>query len=346
VNHEAKGTVLLTGGGGYLGSVLVRDLLDSDYRVRVLDRFFFGLEPLKPVLNHPSLQVEKGDIRYIDPGLLSGVDTVIDLAGLSNDPSSELNPQATRRIHAGAAHVADLAKKHGVKRYVYSSSCSVYGQGQSESLDETSPLNPVSLYAKTKSQAEKQLLALADDSFAVTLLRNGTVFGLSPRMRFDLVVNLMTLTAWKKRRIHVLGGGKQWRPLIHVKDTARAFMLVMESPADLVAGQIFNVGSDEQNYQIIQIASMVAKVIDGVEVEVVPDDPDKRTYNVSFSKIAETLNFRPRVTIPEAVEEIYRALEEGVVDGDDIRTRTVEYYKFLVHADQVLRDIKLKNRIF
>ena len=358
-------TVVVTGGGGYIGSVVTEQLLDAGHRVRVLDRLFFGRQVLAPLEKRDGLTIVKDDIRYVGPEVFDGVDVVMDLAGISNDPSADLAPSITEDINfSGAAHIARLAKEAGVARYIYSSSCSVYGHNGAESayghgngngngngnghdhrLVETSPKAPVSLYAKTKIAAEDALLKMHDDAFSVVLLRNATVYGLSPRMRFDLVINLMTLSAYKTRKLFVLGGGAQWRPLVHVHDVARAFLLAMNSAREKVGGRAFNVGSNEQNFQIYQIAQMVRDVVPHTDLEVVPDDPDKRSYNVSFDRIEKELGFKTEKSPYEGIVEVKQALERGRVQ-ETIRTKTVHYYQYLLEAERVLQDISYKGRIF
>jgi nucleoside-diphosphate-sugar epimerase len=215
-------TVLVAGGAGYIGSVVTELLLDAGHRVRVLDRMFFGRDLLAPLEKREGLSIIKEDIRYAKPVVFDGVDVVIDLAGISNDPAADLTPSITEEINlTGATHIARLAKAAGVSRYIYSSSCSVYGHngngnghanghgnGNGHRLVEDSPKSPVSLYARTKIAAEAELLTLHDDAFTVVLLRNATVYGLSYRMRFDLVINLMTLYAYKSRKLFVMSGGR------------------------------------------------------------------------------------------------------------------------------------------
>ena len=255
-------TVLVTGGAGYIGSVLTDLLMEAGYHVRILDRMFFGRNVIAPLESRNGLVVLKDDVRYVEQASFEGVDVVMDLAGISNDPASDLDPEITEQVnHCGPVRMAKLAKAAGVSRYIFSSSCSIYGQGGSSILDEESPKAPVSLYARTKIQAEEELAPLNDDNFTVTFLRNATVYGLSYRMRFDLVINLMTLYAYKNRRIYVMGGGQQWRPLVHVRDVARAFIAAMEAPREKVGGQAFNVGANDQNFQIHSIAQMVRDVV-------------------------------------------------------------------------------------
>jgi len=341
-------TVLVVGGAGYIGSVVTEMLLDQGHQVRVLDRMFFGRELMSPLEKRAGLSIVKDDTRYACASAFDGVDIVMDLAGISNDPASDLAPRITEEINlSGAVHMAQLAKQAGAQRYLYSSSCSIYGHsnGNGERLTECSPKAPVSLYARTKIAAEEELRKLNDDDFAVVFLRNATVYGLSYRMRFDLVINLMTLYAYKKRRLYVLGGGEQWRPLVHVRDVARAFLLMMEAPADKIAGQAFNVGSNDQNYQIYRIAQMVRDVVPHTDLEVVPDDPDKRSYNVSFDKIENVLGFRVEKTPYEGIVEVKQALEQGRVD-DSIRTKTVHYYRYLLDAEKLLQEVSYNGRVF
>jgi len=341
-------TVLVVGGAGYIGSVITEMLLDQGHQVRVLDRMFFGRELMSPLEKRAGLSIVKDDTRYACASAFDGVDIVMDLAGISNDPASDLAPRITEEINlSGAVHMAQLAKEAGAQRYLYSSSCSIYGHsnGNGERLTECSPKAPVSLYARTKIAAEEELRKLNDDDFAVVFLRNATVYGLSYRMRFDLVINLMTLYAYKKRRLYVLGGGEQWRPLVHVRDVARAFLLMMEAPADKIAGQAFNVGSNDQNYQIYRIAQMVRDVVPHTDLEVVPDDPDKRSYNVSFDKIENVLGFRVEKTPYEGIVEVKQALEQGRVD-DSIRTKTVHYYRYLLDAEKLLQEVSYNGRVF
>ena len=339
-------TVLVTGGAGYIGSVLTEMLMDAGYHVRILDRLFFGRKLIAPLEARNGLQVIRDDVRYVGRAAFEGVDVVMDLAGISNDPASDLDPTITEQVnHCGPVRMAKLAKDAGVSHYIYSSSCSIYGAGGNDILDEESPKSPVSLYARTKISAEEELTKMNDDDFAVTFMRNATVYGLSYRMRFDLVINIMTLYAYKNRRIFVTGGGQQWRPLVHVRDVARAFIAAMEAPRDKVIGQAFNVGSNDQNYQIRAIAQMVRDVVPHTDLEVVPDDPDKRSYNVSFDKIQQVLGFRAEKSPYEGIVEVKQALEQGRVD-DSIRTKTVHYYRYLLDAERVLQEVSYHGKVF
>lgn len=339
-------TILITGGGGYLGCGLTRHLLEQGYAVRVVDRFFFGREILERLPDSERLELVRQDTREIREKDVGEVDAVVDMAGISNDPSCDLDPAITADVNlGGCVRTARLAQEIGVPKYLYASSCSVYGSGGDALVDEGSRLEPVSLYARTKIEAEEFLLAQNDEDFCVTVMRNATAYGLSPRMRFDLAINLMTLHAVRNRRIFVLGGGRQWRPIVHLRDIARAFQIAIEAPEFMVGGEIFNVGSNEQNYQARQIAQMVREVLPHTEISLVPDDPDKRSYRVDFTKIATTLGFQPEVTPVAAIEEIAEALERGDVD-DTVSTRTVDYYRYLLDAQRLLEEVSIDGRVF
>lgn len=336
--------VAVTGAGGYIGTQLVRDLLAQNYEVLAIDRFFFGLEPLNEFKNNKNLQILKKDIRDLNINDLNKVEAVCDLACLSNDPAGEIDPNLTFQINRdGRIHVAKTAKNAGVQKYIISSSCSVYGSAEEQDLIETSKTNPVSVYAKSTLEAELTNLELADSNFSVTALRNATVFGLSNRMRFDLVVNLMTLTAFQKRRIIVMGGGLQWRPLVHLSDVAQAFIRVINSDTKKVNSEIFNVGLD--NYQIKNIAYLVREQLPfEIEIDVAPDDADKRNYSVNFDKIAKQLEFKPKVTVNQGIKEIYEALKNGTVDTGT-KTVTVQWYRNILEAKKLLDTIILNERV-
>jgi nucleoside-diphosphate-sugar epimerase len=256
--------VLVTGGGGYLGSWLVSLLLEAGHRVRVLDRFCFTADSLKEFADHPSLEIIRGDIRRLQecPDLFMGVEAVVHLAGLANDPSCDLDSDMTQDVNVDASvELANRAVQSGVSRFVLASSCSVYGQGVHEFLDETSPTNPVSAYAQSKLDAEEAIFAMQSATFIPVAARMATLFGWSRRMRYDLAVNQMTATAVSSNVIKVMGGGNQWRPFVHVKDAARAFVLMLDAPAPVVSGEAFNVGANDDNVQITTLAERVAAVM-------------------------------------------------------------------------------------
>jgi nucleoside-diphosphate-sugar epimerase len=342
-----KNDIMVAGGGGYIGSILCEELLKQDYKVVCCDRFFFGKENVGHLISHKNFRIIQNDIRFIGNEELKNINAIIDLTGISNDPAVDLNPEISKKMNLhGTMLLANKAKEHGVQRYLFSSSCSVYGEGISELLTEESEKRPTSLYAKLKIEAEKELLQLAADDFSVTLLRNATVYGYSPRMRFDLIVNIMTMYAYVKGVIYVLGGGKQWRPNVHVKDVAKAFITILDAPAEIINGQAFNIGSNEQNFQVIQVANMIREVVPYTRIEIVPDDLDKRSYHVDFSKIKNLLGYKVENSIYEGAVEVKQSLQKGIVDANDIKTSTIKYYKYLIDADKILSEVKLNGNLF
>ena len=334
--------VLVTGAGGYIGTILTPMLLDAGYEVRAVDRFFFGRDLLP---SHPRLEVVVEDTRRLTRDHVKGVDAVIDLVAISNDPSGELFRKATREInHGGRVRCARLAKEAGATRYILPSSCSIYGfQEEGVVADEGAAPKPLTTYARANEMAERGVLALGDETFCVVVLRQATVYGLSPRMRFDLAVNGMTYGAWKTGRLPLMRDGTQWRPMIHVRDTARAQMFVLESDVPRVNGQIYNVGSVEDTWQIGPLGELVASCVsEGVEVEWY-GDPDQRSYRVSFKKI-EALGFRTEWRAADGVSEVVEALEAGTVERAP-QTITLDWYKQLVHWQRVIRGVEMYGGI-
>lgn len=338
--------ILITGAGGYIGSTLVETFLENGHSVVGLDRYFFGKDLLDDLLENDRFTLVQKDIRDCDESDFIGIDAVCDLAALSNDTSGDLDPKLTESINAlGRIRVATMAKKAGVKRYVLASSCSVYGDGQGEKLTEESSANPLTVYASANYNAEQGVLPLADSNFSVTVLRQATVYGLSRRMRFDLVINIMTLNAVKNGTIHVLGGGVQWRPLVHVRDTSRAFMAAIDADIEKVNGEVFNVGSSDQNYQILSLAYIVRENLPfPVNIDMTPSDADKRNYNIAFDKIKNILGYEVKYTPEFAVDEIYNALKYGKVDTG-IKTSTVKWYKYLLDSEKIIEDIKIDGKL-
>jgi nucleoside-diphosphate-sugar epimerase len=335
--------ILVTGGAGYIGSVLCRMLIEKGFDVICLDRFFFGFDSIEEIRD--KIKIVKEDIRWFNPNILKDIDAVIDMASLSNDPSGELDPQKTLEInYEGRVRVAKLSKKLGVKRYVLASSCSVYGF-QDGILTEESTLNPLTTYAKANVLAEKEILSLADKSFKATVLRQATVYGLSYRMRFDLAINGMVLGFYKNGKIPIMRDGKQWRPFVHVKDTSNAFIKVLEAEPELVNGQIFNVGSDEQNFQIFELAKLIAESINMPFNYEWYGSPDNRSYKVSFKKIKEVLNFNPKYTPREGAKEVFEALKDGRLNPDDPRTITVKWYKHLLEMQKFIKSIEVNGKL-
>lgn len=334
--------VLVTGAGGYIGTTLVPMLLERGYRVRALDRFFFG-KSLLP--DSERLELVKEDNRKVEAEHVRGMDGVIDLAALSNDPSGELFQDSTWAInHKARVRTAQLAKQNGVRRYVMPSSCSVYGfQEPGTVADETSRTNPLTTYAKANLKAEQDILPLADEKFAVAALRQATVYGYSPRMRFDLAINGMTYGAWKTGKLPLMRDGSQWRPMVHVKDTAEAMCLMLEADAAKINGEVFNVGSNRNNYQLKPLAEEVASTVPrGAELEWY-GDPDHRSYRVSFQKI-EGLGYRAKYTARDGVHEICEILESGGLDKTT-ETLTLKWYQELVKWHKIIKEVEMYGGI-
>ena len=306
--------ILVTGGAGYIGSHLVRKLLESNYRVRVLDNFIYGDQGLRDIARHPRLEIIEGDVDRLGTlaRAVKGVNGVIALAALVGDAACDLDPEETTATNYESVRLlADVCRKQGVQRLVFASSCSVYGANSDLILNEGSWLNPVSLYARTRIQSEEVLLRHSE-YFEVVILRLSTVFGLSPRMRFDLLVNTLTLHAVVNRKV-VVFGGDQWRPNLHVQDAAEAFILALEAPAEKAQKGIFNVGSDESNYAILQVAKLVKKHVPQAELEIKADITDQRDYRVGFDKIRCLLGFQPRFTVEDGIKEVAEALANGLI---------------------------------
>lgn len=314
--------VLVTGGGGYLGCRLVPVLLAQGHKVRVFDRFCFGEQALAHCASNPACEIRRGDIRRLQeaPDLLVEVDAVIHLAALSNDPSCALDEDRAEDINVDSAReLAQQAMMHGVRRFVLASTCAVYGHGTLPYLDEASPPNPVSIYGATSLRAEQAVLALRNDRFEPVIARLATLYGWSPRMRLDLAVNQMVSTAARLGKIHVLGGGNQWRPFLHVHDAARAMAALLTAPSDLVSGEVFNVGTDDANFTISELAQRVARAFPNAEIETARDDDDRRSFHVSFEKIRSRLGFEPELTIENGMAEVRdKVLSEGFDPSADV----------------------------
>lgn len=310
-----------------MGVVLTRQLLDRGHEVRIMDSFLFGHESLVDIHDHPRLEIVEGDIRAIDQvtDCLHSVDGVILLAALVGEPACDINLKETVDINLLATMtVAQACKYNEIGRFIYASTDSVYGIREGV-MQEDSDKNPISLYARLKLQAEEELLALRNDLFQPTILRMSTIYGYSPRMRFDLVVNLLAMHATISGHIKIIGG-KQWRPFVHVADAARAYALVLEAPLEIVGGQIFNVGSNDQNYQIGQLGDLVQKVFPDVVIETVPQTPDLRDYYVNCDKIATSLGYYVDRSVEDGVREIKDAIVSGlVVDPKDGRYYNVNH---------------------
>jgi len=321
--------VLVIGGAGYIGSALLPQLLEGGYQVRLLDVFLFGQEPISGVAEHERLEVVNGDFR--DGGVvlkaMEDCDAVIHLGGIVGDPACNIDEHVTVDVNLVSTRtIADLARVAGIRRFIFASTCSVYGACD-ELLDERSRVEPVSLYGQTKQASEEVLLKMASGDFSPVILRFATIYGFSGRTRFDLVINLMTAKAKLESRIQV-HGGDQWRPFVHVQDAARAIHTCLDSPIEAVENQIFNVGSDEQNHTIGQIAKMIADRVAGTTVNVQADNTDARNYRVSFKKITRRLGYAPQWSIADGIQQVLDAIASGkVTDYSDPKYSNVMFLK-------------------
>jgi len=308
---RAERRVLVTGGAGFIGAHLTRMLLERGYQVRVLENFTYGMAGLSAIRSHPHLEIVKGDICNLRDvsRAMRDVEGVVALAAIVGDPACNLDPEETINLNYAATKIlAEAADFYRVQRLVFASSCSVYGASVKEDdlLSERSRLNPVSLYARTRVLSENIIFDRCGDTEPV-VLRLATVFGLSPRMRFDLVVNTLTARAVVDHKISIFGG-RQWRPNVHCRDAARAFLTALEAPGSKVAGEIFNVGGDENNHRIAEIGDIVAGVVGDVAISLQNEIPDPRDYRVSFEKIHRTLGFVPEYGVSDGVREVVTAM--------------------------------------
>ena len=337
--------VLVIGGAGYIGSGLLVKLLNRGHKVRVLDLLFYGTEPIRSVLNHPNLEIVQADFRRVDQlvSCMQGVDAVIHLGAIVGDPACALNRDLTIEVNLMATRtIAEVAKGYGIRRFIFASTCSVYGANENEELlTEDSPLNPVSLYAVSKLASEKVLMDLASDTFSPTCLRFSTIYGLSGRTRFDLVVNLLTAKAVMDGEITVQGGD-QWRPFLHVDDAALAILHTLESPLPVIHKEVFNVGSDEQNRTIQQIGEMVQQMVPSAALINMGSGGDRRDYKASFGKIRRELGFVPQWTITEGIRQVIEEIASGAVV--DYREAKYSNVKFLTEKEKVAGLVRHESR--
>lgn len=307
------GKVLVAGGAGYIGSLVIAKLLSRGCSVRVLDNLIYGSEAIAPLLLHPGLEFIRGDCRNIQDvvGAMRGVRDVIHLAAIVGDPACAQDDENAFQINFAATRMMlEVAKGNGIQRFIFASSCSVYGESD-DLMDEKSETVPISLYAETKLQSESVLLEATSKDFHPTILRFATVFGLAPRPRFDLVVNLLTAKAISDGVITIYNG-TQWRPFIHVRDVAESIVQTLEAPVEAVSGEIFNVGDDRLNFTLTQVAEKIKALIPHTRIEHV-ENSDRRNYRVSFDKFRDCVGFRPQFSIEDGIAEIQRAFAKGEI---------------------------------
>jgi nucleoside-diphosphate-sugar epimerase len=338
--------VLVTGHHGYIGSVLAPYLADAGLDVAGLDTGFY--RGCDFVADPPPVEAVTADVRDVTPAELEGFDAIVHLAALSNDPLGDLDPSLTKDINGeGTLHLARAAREAGVRRFVFASSCSMYGAaGTDEALDETAPLRPLTAYAESKVRAEEGLAELTGPDFVPVSMRNATVFGVSPRLRLDIVLNNLAAWAHTTGRIRLLSDGTAWRPLVHVRDVAKAALAMLEAPENVIRGEAFNVGTDEQNYLVRELAEVLASVT-GCEIEIAEGSAaDSRSYRVDFSKLARAF---PELTLEWNAERGARELvdayrEVGLTTEDFEGNRYIRLRRLLTLLDEGALDDELRWR--
>ena len=334
--------VLVTGTEGYIGGRLAPILVAAGHEVAGLDTGLYrdGCLYSDPLGMPVGVRTSYKDLRTLTPDDFAGFDAVVHLAELSNDPLGQNRPEITFKInHEGSVAIAAAARAAGVRRFVYASSCSVYGVGSGELLDETSATHPQTAYAECKVRVERDLMPMADERFSVVFLRNATAYGPSPRMRFDIVLNDLCALAHTRRKIAMISDGSPWRPIVHIEDICAAMRCALEAPAEAVNREIFNVGQTSENYRVREIANIVAEAFPGCEVSVGPPSADNRSYRVSFEKIANRLpGFAARWTASQGAAELRRLFEriELTPETHEFRAFTrLKQLKYLLRTRQI-----------
>ena len=334
--------VLLVGGAGYVGSMLARGLLNKGYTVRILDRFYYGDRGIRDIEDR--LEIIQGDIRKTDSSVMEGINAVINVGGLSNDPTAEYNPRANYEMNVVATkNLAEISKKGGVKRFIFASSCSIYDLGfggEDIVQDEKARVSPKAVYSKSKYDAERILLEMADDDFCPVILRKGTIFGFSRRMRYDLVVNTFVKDALTKQRITIFRGGEMWRPLIDISDVVKAYLICLEAPEDKVKSQVFNISHN--NYRISELAYRVREAMEeiGIKIEIGVDytPQNVRSYRVSNEKIESLLGFHATLSIEDSVKNMVKMINKyNYTDFLNPRYYNIQWMTLLEEAEKILK---------
>jgi nucleoside-diphosphate-sugar epimerase len=334
--------VLVTGTEGYLGSLLAPILMERGHDLIAVDTGFYKVGWLYNGTTLTAKTLNK-DIRHITAEDLEGVDAVIHMAELSNDPAGQLAPHITYEInHKGSVRLAELAKAAGVQRFIYMSSCSVYGVGTEDFVTETSSVNPQTAYAECKTLVERDVLPMTDDSFSTTFMRNATAFGASPRMRFDIVLNNLSGLAWTTKEIKMISDGTPWRPLVHALDICKALYCVLEAPKEAIHGQIFNVGDTNQNYQVKEIAEIVAETFPGCQLSFGDQGSDNRSYRVSFEKINTQLpGFKCEWDARRGAKQLFDLFTQIDMTAETFNSRgftRLKQLEYLIRTQQIDKD--------
>jgi nucleoside-diphosphate-sugar epimerase len=339
--------ILVTGHKGYIGTVMVPMLLKKGYEVVGFDSDLYQRSTFGDgIVEIPEL---RKDIRDVEPKDLEGFEAVLHLAGLSNDPLGNLNPNLTHEInYLASVELAKLAKQAGVTRFIFSSSCSNYGAGGADWLNEESAFNPVTPYGVSKVKVEQDVSQLADDNFSPTFLRNATAYGVSPRLRFDLVLNNLVAWAFTTGQIYIKSDGTPWRPIVHIEDISRAFIAILEAPRELVHNEAFNVGRNEDNYQIRDLAEIVKETVPNCKIEYAPDaGPDKRCYRVDCSKVAQTLpNFQPQWNARKGAVELYEAYQKVGLTLEEFegpKYQRIAHIKYLISSGKLDENLRWRK---
>lgn len=335
--------VLVTGHKGYIGTVLVPLLLEQGHDVAGLDTDLFERCTFTGVI--PAIKDIHKDVRDVEKHDLEGFDAIIHLAGLSNDPLGDYQPELTEKINEKASvRLAEIAKSAGVTRFLFASSCSTYGAGGSDFLTEEASFNPVTPYGTSKVKVEAALGYLADADFSPTYLRASTAYGVSPRLRFDLVINNLTAWAFTTGQVYLKSDGTPWRPVVHVEDVARAYVAALQAPRDLIHNNAFNVGVSTENYQMRELAEIVKDIVPHCEITYAPDAaPDKRCYRVDCNKIARTLHgFKPQWTARQGVEQLYAEYKKVGLTLEDFEGPK---YKRIAHVKELIHQEKLNHEL-
>jgi len=339
---DKKPLMLVTGGAGYVGSTLLRDALIAGYRVRCFDLMLYGGKSIVGLLNNPSFELVRGDIRNKDDveKALEGVDVIVHLAGIVGDLPCQAAPKSAYQINFhGTELLATLAKKKNIRTFIFGSTCSTYGITDTMvPANETRELNPVSLYAETKIDCEKLLLSLKNDSFHPTILRYGTAYGVSFRTRFDLLVNSLVHEALEHNKI-VVFAANIWRPYVHVSDAAAIVLEILKVPPEVISGEIFNAGVTSQNFRKYEIVKLIQEFLPDIEVHLINEIDDKRNYRVDFTKLEQRIGFKPAKTVSDGIRELIFCFKNNILTKNDYESNNLEYLQrfFAEHEKTFVR---------
>ncbi len=340
--------VLVTGHNGYVGSVMVPMLIEAGHEVVGYDTNLYDGATFNIKAKRADIVDIDKDIRDISRDDVAGFEAIIHLAGLSNDPLGDLNPELTYEINYHASvRLAKIAKDVGVERFIFSSSCSNYGAGVTDWLDENSDFNPVTPYGRSKVMVEQEVTKLADDNFSPTFLRSGTAYGVSRRLRFDLVLNNLTAWAFTTGRVFLKSDGSPWRPILHIEDMSLAFLAALQAPRELVHNEAFNVGQTQENYRIRELADIVAETVPGSYVEYADGaGPDKRNYRVNSDKILSLPDYKPTWTARKGAQELYEAYKAVGLQPDEFegpRYRRIHHIKMLIGDGRLDKSLRWRQ---